>query len=507
MPRQGASPHPGSERKAPAADPPDTVPSDFIYGLFTNVKLVALVVLFFGGSIFVHELGHFLAARWRGVRATRFSIGFGPKIFGWRGRDGVEYRLSWLPLGGYVALPQLADMRAIEGESESGAERLPPVDYLSKMIVFVAGAAFNVLFAFALACIIWIAGFPEADDLQTTQVGVVYPTLSLADGTEVPSPASRAGLQVGDTIRAIDGRPVNDWNQLRESLLLGSGRTEDRRPRAVLSVERAGAMVDIVVEPVLAGQDNVRQIGISPVEDYALIVGEAPEESLGKQIGFEVGDTILSLDATLVRNITTFQSYLIENRLRPVVAGVARGDETLSITIPPRPEAVDRPGLNLQFTTSYHYVYPTPLAQVSEHVGRTFRTLASLINPQTDIGLSQVSGPVGIVHIFYAMASEGIRFVLWFTILININLAIFNLLPIPVLDGGHMLFATIGKVLGKPLPANLIMTAQSVFMMLLFSMILYVSFFDVRRVSQQIRSNNPPAQAPAEAGSEPAAQP
>jgi len=100
---------------------------------------------------------------------------------------------------------------------------------------------------------------------------------------------------------------------------------------------------------------------------------------------------------------------------------------------------------------------------------------------------------VGIVHIFYDAAANGIRVVIWFTILINISLAVFNLLPIPVLDGGHMLFATIGRIRGKPLPGNFIMTTQSVFMMLLFSMILYVSFFDVRRIARDIKENNPPA--------------
>ena len=134
---------------------------DLIQSIASDLWAVFLIILFFGGSILVHELGHFLIARRRGVRVERFSIGFGPKIYAWRGKDGVEYRLSWLPLGGYVALPQLADLRGIEGESDVDAAQLPPVSYASKMLVFVAGAAFNVLFAFLLATIIWRAGRPE----------------------------------------------------------------------------------------------------------------------------------------------------------------------------------------------------------------------------------------------------------------------------------------------------------------------------------------------------------
>ena len=156
--------------------------------------------------------------------------------------------------------------------------------------------------------------------------------------------------------------------------------------------------------------------------------------------------------------------------------------------------------LGLGLTTDSKLVYPTPFKQFSDHVGMTFRTLGSLINPQSDIGISKLSGPVGIIRVFHMAAQADIRLVLWFTILVNINLAIFNLLPIPVLDGGHMLFATIAKLRGRALPINFIMTTQSVFMMLLFTMILYVSFFDVRRL---VRDNSAPPPQEEAAAEEP----
>lgn len=483
------------------------MPTDFFNGLYSNVWSITLIVVFFGGSIFVHELGHFLVARWRGVKVTRFSIGFGPKIFSWKGKDGVEYRLSWLPLGGYVALPQLADMRAIEGDSEGEFDKLPPIDYLSKMLVFVAGAAFNVIFAFLLASVITLIGLPEPDDIKTTQIGIVYPSVQLADGSQTDSPASLAGLMPGDTILSVDGRPVEDWNDLREALTMGAGRTSTGNPEATLGVDREGQELRIIVEPVLAGPEGVRQIGISPIEDYDLIVGQVPTDSIGAAVGFQVGDTIASLDGQPVRGLSRYQEYLLANKTRPVDAEVLRGAETIHLSIPARPSAVDTPGLNLLFTTGYHLVHPGPFEQVWGQVVRTFRTLASLLNPRSDIGLSKVSGPVGIVHIFYDAAAAGIRIVIWFTILINISLAVFNLLPIPVLDGGHMLFATIGRLRGRPLPGSFIMTTQSVFMMLLFSMILYVSFFDVRRIAREIQENNPEAAESAPATQSPSNPP
>ena len=141
--------------------------------LLTSFKGIALVAIFFGGSIFVHELGHFLAARKRGLKIERFSIGFGPRLFGWTGKDGVDYRVSIIALGGYVALPQLAEMEGIEGASSEEAEKLPKISYTDKMIVSVMGAVFNVVFAFALACILWFTGMPVAEGTSSTVIGYV----------------------------------------------------------------------------------------------------------------------------------------------------------------------------------------------------------------------------------------------------------------------------------------------------------------------------------------------
>jgi regulator of sigma E protease len=153
--------------------------------------------------------------------------------------------------------------------------------------------------------------------------------------------------------------------------------------------------------------------------------------------------------------------------------------------------------LGVDFTTGFRMTHPSPIAQITAPITMTVRTLWSLINPNSDIGISKLAGPVGIARIFHSAAEAGIRAVLMFTILININLAVFNLLPIPVLDGGQMLFATIGKLRGRALPVNFIMTAQSVFMVLLFSMVIYVSFFDVRRIVRDVNTSRAESAAPA----------
>jgi regulator of sigma E protease len=472
--------------------------TDLFPSLLSNVWAIFLAVLFFGASIFVHELGHFLAARRRGVHVARFSIGFGPKIFSWHGKDGVEYCLSWLPLGGYVALPQLADMRGIEGESAVDPAKLEPISYATKMIVFAAGATFNLLFAFLLACIIWIVGQPQGSEMASTQIGYIAPTIELVNGTKVVSPALQAGLRIGDTVRAIDGKPITDWTDLMQTLVTSAGRTEEGNPEATFTIERDGQRSDVVLHPKLSGDDQFRRIGIAP--GYELIVHDVGVGTLGEKIGIKPGDEILSLDGQPMLNIAAYQDFLAQNHEKPVIAKLKRGPEILSLTVPPRPTVNSGSPLGLSLTTGMTMIKRSPFDQISEQISTIFHTLWSLVNPHSDIGLSKMAGPVGIVRIFHSAAEAGLLTVLMFTIIVNVNLAIFNLLPIPVLDGGHMLFATIARLRGRSLPMNFIMTTQSVFMALLFSMIIYVSFFDVRRWAHDVRTDRAEAAAPAATG-------
>jgi regulator of sigma E protease len=453
------------------------MPTDLLHALANNTWAWFLVVLFFGGSIFVHELGHFLAARWRGVHVERFSIGFGPKIFSWRRHD-VEYRLSWLPLGGYVLLPQLADLGALEGKSAADVAKLPPISYTSKIIVFVAGAVFNILFAFILACAVWIHGQPTGSEETTTRIGYIAQTVDLPNNTKVPSPASLAGLRVGDTVLAIDGRKITDWSDLTQTLIMSSGRGPDGQPQNIFTILRDGRSLDVTLHPRLASDEGIRRVGISPA--YELIVFKVPENSFAQRIGLKPNDQVLSLDTTPVLHPLTWQDYLAAHASQAIAIKVIRDKNELTLTLPPRAGTKDPSDLGIDFTIGFRITHPNPFTQVTDNIMMTFRTLWSLLNPHSDIGLSKLNSVIGIVHIFHIAAETGLLTVIMFTILINVNLAIVNLLPIPVLDGGQIVFATIAKLRGRALPINIVAATQSVFLVLLLSMILYVNIFNAR---------------------------
>jgi regulator of sigma E protease len=475
---------------------------DLLHSLFSSIWSIFLVVLFFGGSIFVHELGHFLVARRRGVHVERFSIGFGPAIFSRRGKDGVEYRLSWIPLGGYVLLPQLADLGSIEGKSEVDVDRLPPISYMSRMLVFVAGAVFNVLFALTLATIIWFVGQPTYAALRTTRIGNVAPTVTLADGKVVANPAAEAGLQQGDEIKSIDGQQVTDFEDIVNAVFLGKRRTEDGRRESKFVVERAGRILNVTVYPLLLGEDQYREAGVEPAQD--LTAELALPGSPAEQAGVLRGDRIVSVDGVPMFSRSAVSEHLAQNPNRASVFVFDRGGQLITITIKPRietgPNGQTIARIGLQYRENIIVVHPTPWSQISENAAKTFRTLGSLISPTSDVGPSKLSSPLGIARVFYQQAQWDIRRVLWFTILVNVNLAIFNLLPIPVLDGGQMLFATINRLRRRDLPANFIVATQSAFFVMLMSLILYVGYHDVRRWAQDIRNEHTEAaaaQAPA----------
>ena len=450
-----------------------------------------LIILFFGGSIFVHELGHFLAARWRGLKIERFSIGFPPKLWSRRYR-GVEYSIGALPLGGYVALPQLAEMPTVEGKTASGREPLPPISYADKVIVAAAGAFFNILFALLLAALLWGFGEPIPQWLQSTQIGYVSPEVVDAEGKTVPGPAFQAGLRPGDTLIRVDGEPVKDWQEVAFAIVRGAGRTADRQPLTRLTIRRDGRLLDLEVTPVLHTAERLRHLGIAP--GAPITIAKIFPNSPMQRAGLQAGDVLLSVDQQPVLSLQSLNQYVQNNGERPLTLRLQRNGTILEKIVTPQQVTITNDG-ELAYKLGFKAAWETvtiqrnPLEQISSHIHTTLQTLGALINRNTDIGLSQLSGPPGIAYAIHKLSSVDIRYVLGLIVLININLAILNLLPIPVLDGGHILFATLGKLRGQALPARFVQGVQGAFVILLLGLMAYVMINDTVRVSRDIRAS------------------
>ena len=481
---------------------------------------VALFAL--GFTIFIHELGHFLAARQRGLIITRFSIGFGPKLFGWT-RNGVEYRLSAIPFGGYVALPQLSDMGRLEGNETSTnqtdlqnqenrksawddfdddddqsdkEEPLPKITYSDKMIVSVMGAVFNILLAFALSTVLWFFGYDVTDAQLSTKVDFVADTVErwnplVEEGEEVTSPAKKAGLQVGDEILAVDGSPVDDFMDIQNRIITGKQQTAQGRRLLNLTILRNGQEIKFEVYPEVWGPEEIRVIGIGPKETF--FIGELSPDMPAVQAGIQIGDQPVSLNGKKIHSFTQLVHMLEkvdQNKSMSLTVrqGGEGGPERTFEMIPVEKEilvaGVSSVRKIIGFRPEFKIVttYPNPLTLIYSRVKDMYLTLTGLVSPASDVKLRNMSGPVGIVNHLSVFAKIGFKKLLWFVVFINVNLAILNLLPIPVLDGGHMLFATIEKLRGEPLPLAFLERAQILFVALLFSFMLYVTFFDVQRI-------------------------
>ena len=478
--------------------------------------LVALLAL--GFTIFIHELGHFLAARQRGLIIKRFSIGFGPKIFGWD-KDGVEYRISMFPFGGYVALPQLADMGRVEGQNEEDEgkklsawddyeeeedeneeelkEKSPPkISYADKMIVSVMGAVFNILLAFSLSSVLWFFGYERRDGELTTKIGYIADTVErwnpiVEQGETVTSPAKKAGLLPGDQVISVDGAPVEDFMDVQSRIVTGKLKTAQDRRLARLTVLRNNEKKNIEVFPEVFGTEEIRIIGIGPKETF--FIKELQPDMPAIKAGLEEGDQLVSVDGNKIFSFAHLVDYLmkLENG-KEIALTVRKGAESgLEQTYNLLPVEKDMQEGNIVtkrkligFSPRFKTIttYPNPLLLIVSRVKDMYHTLTGLVSPQSDVKLRNMSGPVGIVNNLSIFASIGFKKLLWFVVFINVNLAILNLLPIPVLDGGHMVFATIEKLRGKPLPLAFLERSQMLFVVLLFSFMLYVTFFDFQRL-------------------------
>lgn len=442
--------------------------------------LIFIVLMVFNVIIFVHELGHFLAARWRGLRVDRFQIWFGKPI--WKKTiNGVQYGLGWIPAGGFVALPQMAPMEAIEGGASADEEPLPPVRPLDKIIVAFAGPLFSLLLALLAGTVVWAVGKPK-DFIPTQEVGFVAPK----------SPAALAGILPGDTILEVNGETVNGWVGPLDSIM--ARMILSRGDRITFTVKRPGVEQPLqltsrfeIEETKWFQRRGFREVGIS--EARAAVVGATFPDSPAADAGLVAGDRVVKIDGIPLLSPPQF-AYYLSDREWPTVRLEVRSPDGAIREVSLTPEAplqpVDqKPMAGIQWDLSVGVdqtiVRPGPWQQVKDSLNMMWVTITSVAARDSSIGIDHLSGPWGIAkHQFVLLKTDfPWQRLLAFMVLFNVNLAVLNLLPFPVLDGGHITLAVLESVARRPVKARILEVVQTAFALLLMGLMLYVTSKDI----------------------------
>ena len=522
---------------------------------FTGILIEVLLI--FNLLIFVHELGHFLAAKWRGLYVEEFALWFGKPL--WRKKiRGVWYAINSIPAGGYVKLPQMAPMEAMEGRSEElPAEAHRPISALDKIIVAFAGPLFSFLLACVFAIIVWQLGRPMPEMESTTTIGFVQPD----------SPAEKAGIKPGDRILEIDGQKVNrfggqsddsiTWRVVRSEgetvkLLIdraGTTQTVEAKPRipetkawqrkgtrsigigpattpVILKVEPGSAFAKAGLQP----KDIITHINGNPlmnpegIWEYAemnradsytltverpgagslelpftpgpLFIAKALKDSPAEKAGIKEGDRLVSVNGQKFASPSGVTRFIRANADKELAFVVNRnGTDQPPIPVKPVIEADEkRPMVGVVFDIAAGVQfndfgrgqtrYPTVSEQIRLSVMSIVNTIDAIVSKKSDIGVQHMGGPIMMMNIYYRLFEqpEGWKLALWFSVLLNVNLALLNMLPLPVLDGGHIVLAIVEGIRRKPVNIRVLEWVQTACALLIIGFMLFVTFFDVQDV-------------------------
>lgn len=374
-----------------------------------------------GVLIFVHELGHFLMARRVGVRVLTFSLGFGPKLLKVTKGD-TEYCISAIPLGGYV---KMAGENPEEGRSGAPDEFLSKTKW-QRFQVLIMGPVMNLVLAVIVMAVVLYQGAPRpVFERQPVVVG------TFADG----SPAAKAGIRAGDRIITIDGEPVANWEEYSNAIVPKAKR------EVSIGYVRDGRPGHVTVVPAGYGKYELGDLGIQPLvhpEIVAVLKGQAAD-----QAGLKTGDVVVAVDGTADASYEQLIAAIRSRTDQPLQLTVKRGDARQDITVTPR-QVGDKAmvGATFRFYETYT-VEPGPIEAVklsvlqnwdwTKQIGGTLRGLVT-----RDTSMKQLMGPVAIADLSGSAATAGWIPLFTLMAMISLNLGLMNLLPIPVLDGGHI---------------------------------------------------------------------
>ena len=438
--------------------------------------VVAISVL-----VAVHEYGHYIVGRWSGMKVLRFSIGFGKPLWTHigKGPDRTEYCLSAIPIGGYV---RFLDTREgpIEPEDEGRAFNQRPIP--QRIAVLLAGPFFNFFFAIFAYWVLFVYGIPTV----APAIGDVQPD----------SFAAQAGLEQGDRIVAVGDVETVDW----ESALVAMFDHMTADGRVPLELEdatgrRRSALIDVGDERTRLTEPGLlfEGLGFEPWQPPVMVADLSPG-GRAEAAGLMPGDRLLSIDGSAVRRSTDVSAAVAPRPEEPLLVEYERAGRVYTMEV--TPEAVDVDGVErgrLGVTVSSDWGELLYMRQygVVESVGRatermwsstlfTVRMLARMVTG--DVSIKNISGPINIAQFAGASAQAGVSNFLGFLAIVSISLGVLNLLPIPILDGGQIVYQVVELVKGSPMSERAQLFGQQIGIFALFMLMSFAFYNDIARI-------------------------
>jgi regulator of sigma E protease len=438
-----------------------------------------LIVL--GVLIAFHEFGHFLAARLVGVKVLKFSLGFGPKLFG-RHIGETEYLVSAVPLGGYVKLfgEDEADATSPEDQRRSFAHQ--PLS--KKMVIVAAGPGFNFLLAY-LVFVGWLA----------TGAPLFVPTFHEltpdVEAIKAGSPAEKAGLQIGDRVIRVNDKDIVSKNELQDAVAKSAGRP------LTLDIRRNGQVKTIVMTPEAVAGSGIGQEGPLyrlGIEETAPVITAVMSGSPAMAAGFRDGDRVVAIEGRPIATWTEMTGLVKDNPGKPLRFQVKREEHLLTLTVTPTAEKTVVDGKSVEagkigisgpgrsFIRSSNPIIAL-LHGAQATWGWTELTVVGIYKMVAgEISRKNIGGPLTIASMSGEAASQGLASVFFLIAILSINLGVLNLLPIPILDGGHLLFFSIEAIQRKPMGDRQREIAQQVGLLLLVGIMVFAFWNDIERL-------------------------
>ncbi|SFS19688.1 regulator of sigma E protease [Dyella sp. OK004] len=429
-----------------------------------------------GVLVTFHEFGHYWVARRCGVKVLRFSVGFGKAIWKRVGRDGTEYQIAAIPLGGYV---KMLDAREGDVDPADRGQEFTGKPVWQRIAIVAAGPGFNFIFTIAAFWLMFVVGRPD-----------MAPIVAAAP----QSLAAEAGIHAGDRILSIDGRPMTTWSDSMDAVV---NATLGREPLAMQVRGTDGTERNVVLPLNLlpAGQDvgqYLDKLGLKLAPLPAIAATVLPGKPAAAA-GMKSGDRILSVNGQNVADYPDFQRLIPQEAAKsPTLSMVVNRDgKTLPLTVTARMESLEGQPTNWVIGVAAYEREPAvlrygPLKAIGASLqatwngtAQTFNLIGKMLSGQAST--KNLSGVIGIAQVANASANMGLGWFLNFLAMVSLSLAVLNLLPIPVLDGGHLLYYLIELVKGSPLSERAMMAGQYIGLALLFTLMGLAFYNDIHR--------------------------